>query len=138
MARVDLSKYDPIVIKFSGYLPLDWDTIASDFGPVWLVRLAVQEPKVGHNESDCCVILCNQNLIDVCVSRTAKVLPRNVLFNNLVLAFPKMEQLSESGTLPKCKIVLVKRYFAILIYVKKTWCKIIWCSQNVTYSRNRL
>ena len=44
---------------------------------------------------------------------------RYVLCNNLVLAVPKMGQLSESGTLPDCKMVLVTRYFAILVRAKK-------------------
>ena len=36
---------------------------------------------------------------------------RYVLFNNLVLAIPKMEQMSKSGTLPKCETVFVLRAF---------------------------
>ena len=44
---------------------------------------------------------------------------RYVLFNNLVHTVPKMGQLSECGTLPECKMVLVTRYFDILVNVKK-------------------
>jgi len=49
MACENLSKY-PIVMKFSGYLPLFKDTSAIDFGPDLLNLLAGHGPKVGHNE----------------------------------------------------------------------------------------
>jgi len=45
-----LSKYYPIVMKFSGYLPLDEDTSAIDFGPDRSISLAGHVPKVGHRE----------------------------------------------------------------------------------------
>jgi len=46
---------------------------------------------------------------------------RYVLFSNLVLAVPKMGQMSKSGTFPKCEMVLVwgGGIFAILVYAKK-------------------
>jgi len=61
MARENLSKYYPIVMKFSGYLPLQKNTSAIDFGPDWSNFLAGHGPKVGHNELHCCI---------VCVSET--------------------------------------------------------------------
>jgi len=41
MACENLSKYYPIVIKFSGYLPLYKDTSATDFRPDWSNLLAM-------------------------------------------------------------------------------------------------
>ena len=35
-----------------------------------------------------------------------------------MFSVPKMGQLSESGTLSECKMVLVKRFFDSLVYVK--------------------
>jgi len=67
------------------------DTSAIDFGPDQSIRVAGHGPKVGHND---CYRVLRQNL------------PRfysYALFNNLVLAVPKMGRLSESGTLPECK-----------------------------------
>ena len=61
MACENLSKYYPIVMKFSGYFPLYKDTSAFDFGPDWSNLLAGHGPKVGHNELDC---------YEVCVSET--------------------------------------------------------------------
>jgi len=56
----------------------------------------------------------------VCLSRTEVFRCYSyVLFNNLVLTVPKMGQMSESGTFSDCKMVLVTRFFAILVYVKK-------------------
>ena len=57
MACENLSKYYPIVMKFSGYLPLYKDTSAIDFGPDRLITLAGQVPKVGHNGLDCSIEL---------------------------------------------------------------------------------
>jgi len=48
----NLSKYFPIVMNFSGYLPLYEDTSAIDFEPDRSIRLAGHAPKVGHNELD--------------------------------------------------------------------------------------
>jgi len=52
MVRDNLSKYFPIVMNFSGYLPLYEDTSAIDFEPDRSIRLAGHAPKVGHNELD--------------------------------------------------------------------------------------
>ena len=46
------------------------------------------------------------------------VISWDILFNHLVLAVPKMGQMSESGTFSKCTLVLVSRFFAVLVYVK--------------------
>jgi len=48
MACENLSKYYPIVMKFSGYLPLYKDPRAIDFGPDWSNLLAGHGPKVGQ------------------------------------------------------------------------------------------
>jgi len=48
----NLSKNFPIVMNFSGYLPLYEDTSAIDFEPDRSIRLAGHAPKVGHNELD--------------------------------------------------------------------------------------
>jgi len=50
MACENLSKYYPIVMKFSGHLPLHEDTSDINFRPDRLVPLAGHAPKVGHNE----------------------------------------------------------------------------------------
>ena len=100
------------------------DTSAIVFRPDRSISLAVYGPKVGSNELDR-ASLCKwddgilHDVTDTCGSIT-------------VLVVPKMGQLSESGTLPECKIVLVTQCFAILVYIKKTWCKITWCSQKGT------
>jgi len=52
MACENLSNY-PIVMKFSGYLPLFADTSAIDFGPDRWIPLVGHAPKMGENESDC-------------------------------------------------------------------------------------
>ena len=111
MACENRNRYIPIVTKFSGYLPLYEDTSAIDFGPDRSICLAVHGSKVGHNELDCSSV-CKKD-------RTFTGCYRYVLFNNWVLPIPKIGQLSESGTLPEWKMVLVTRYFAILVYVKK-------------------
>jgi len=53
MTCENLSKYYPIVMKFSGYLLLHKDTSAIDFGPDWSNRIAEHWPKVGHYELHC-------------------------------------------------------------------------------------
>jgi len=50
MACENLSNYDPIIMKFSGYLLLHENTCAIDFGPDWSIPLAGDAPKFGHNE----------------------------------------------------------------------------------------
>jgi len=97
MAGENLSKNYPIALKFSGYLPLYEDTSAIDLGPNRSVRLAVHGLKKGHNELDCASVYVGQYLTG-CYSY--------VFFNNLVLAVPKMGQLSKNGTFPECKMVL--------------------------------
>jgi len=52
MACENLSKYYPIVVKFSGYRPFNEDTSAIDFEPDRSMPLAGHAPKVGHNELD--------------------------------------------------------------------------------------
>jgi len=52
MVRDKLSKYFPIVMNFSGYLPLYEDTSAIDFKPDRSIRSSGHPPKVGHNELD--------------------------------------------------------------------------------------
>ena len=44
---------------------------------------------------------------------------RYVLFNNFVLAVPKMGQISKSGTFPKCEMVLVLWVFFCHPYIRK-------------------
>ena len=56
MACENLSKYYPIVMKFSGYLPFYKDTKTIDFGPDWSNLLAGHGPKVRHNELHCCSV----------------------------------------------------------------------------------
>jgi len=56
MAWENLSNYNPIVMKFSGYLLLYEDTSGVDFGPDWSNLLAGHGPKVGHNELPCCSV----------------------------------------------------------------------------------
>ena len=53
MACENLSKYYPIVMKFSWYLPLYKDTSAIDFGHDWSNLLTGHGPNVGHNELHC-------------------------------------------------------------------------------------
>jgi len=55
-------------------------------------------PKVEKNEFKCSSV-CEWD-------RNAEVLLLR-LFNNLVLAVPKMGHMSKSGTFPECKVVLV-------------------------------
>jgi len=129
MACETLSKYYPIVKKFSEYFLLYDDTSTIDFGPDCSISFTVHGPEVGHNESDCAsVCTCDrilQGVTATCCSITWRLL------------FPKWDN-SESGTLPECKMALSTRFFAILVYVKKKnkkkhWCrKISWCSQNGT------
>jgi len=57
MACENLSKYYPIIMKFSGYLLLYEDTSAIDFGPNRVIPLAGHAPKVGHNGLDCSIEL---------------------------------------------------------------------------------
>jgi len=57
MACENLGNYFSIVMKFSGYLLLQEDTSAIDFGPDRLIRLAGHAPKVGHNGLDCSIEL---------------------------------------------------------------------------------
>jgi len=52
MVCENLSKYYPIVMKFSGYLSFYKDTKAIDFGPDW----SNLGPKVRHNELHCCSV----------------------------------------------------------------------------------
>ena len=56
MACENLSKYYPIAMKFSGYLPLRKETSAIDSGPDWSNLLAEHGPKVVHNELHCCSV----------------------------------------------------------------------------------
>jgi len=53
MACENLSKYYPIVRKFSGYPLFNEDTSAVDSGPDRSIRLAVLELRMWHNELDC-------------------------------------------------------------------------------------
>ena len=53
VACENLSKYYPIVMKFSGHLPCHKETSAIDFGHDWSNLLAGCGPKVGHNELLC-------------------------------------------------------------------------------------
>ena len=48
MACENFSNYYPIVMKFSGYLPLYKDTRDIDFGPDRSIPLAGHAPKVGQ------------------------------------------------------------------------------------------
>jgi len=61
MACENLSKYYPIVMEFSGYLPLDKDTSALDFGPDWSNRLAGLGSEVEHNELHCSLCEWDRN-----------------------------------------------------------------------------
>ena len=61
MACGNLSKHYSIVMKFTGYPPLNEHTSAIDFGPDRSIRLAVIGPKVGHNELDCSSV-CNKDM----------------------------------------------------------------------------
>jgi len=56
MTCENFSKYYPIVMKFSGYLPLKKDTNAIDFGPDWSNLLAGLGPEVGPKELHCCSV----------------------------------------------------------------------------------
>jgi len=82
----NLSNCYPIVMKFSGYLLLYEDTCAIDFGPGLSNHLAGHGPKVGHNELHCCSV-CE-------LDRNSQGCYRYVSFNNLVIAVPKMGQMS--------------------------------------------
>jgi len=73
-------------MKFSGYLPLYKDTSAIDFGPDWSNLLAGHGPKGGHNELHCWSVRE--------WNRNAQGCYRYVSLNNLVIAVPKMEQMS--------------------------------------------
>ena len=86
MACENLSKYYPIVMKFSGYLPLYKDKSAFHFGPDLSYLLAGHGPKVGHNELHRCSV-CGWD-------RKSQGCYRYVSFNNLVIAVPKMGQMS--------------------------------------------
>jgi len=57
MACENLSNYYPIVMKFSGYLLLQEDTSAIDFGPDRSILLVGHAPKVGHSGLDCSIEL---------------------------------------------------------------------------------
>jgi len=103
MACENLSKYYPIVMKCSGYLPLYEDTSAFDFGPDWSNLLAGQGPEMGHNELHCWSV-CEGD-------RDAQGRYSYVSLNNLVIAVPKIGQMSQSGTFPECRIFLVSRLF---------------------------
>ena len=84
MACENLSKYYPIVMKFTGYLPLHKDRISINFRPDWSNLLAGHEPKVGHNELHCwSVCKSDRNALGCYVS-----------LDNLVIAVPKMGQMS--------------------------------------------
>jgi len=103
MACENLSKYYPIVMKFSRYLPLYKDTSAIDFEPDGSNLLAGHGPKVGHNELHCCSVWE--------WDRNSQGCYRYVSLNNLVIAVPKMGQMSWSGIFPECHIFLVSRLF---------------------------
>jgi len=76
MAYENLSKNDPIAMKFSGCRPLYEDTSVIGFEPHRSIPSAEHGPKVGHNELDC---------ISVCkVVREISGCYRYVLFYNLV------------------------------------------------------
>jgi len=98
MACENLSKYYPIVRKFSGYLPLYEDTSAVNFGSDWSNGLAEHGPKVGHNKLHCSRVCEWKINFQGCY--------HYVFLNNLVLAIPKMEQIPQSGTFSVCKMVL--------------------------------
>ena len=85
MSCEKMSKYYPIVMKFSGYLPSYKDTSAIDFGPDWSNRFAGHGSKVGHNELHCCSV-CEWD-------RNSQGCYRYVSFNNLVIAVPKLGQM---------------------------------------------
>jgi len=89
MACENLSKYYPIVMKFSGapsLLPLAGVTSAIDFGPDRSIPLAGHTPKLGHNELDCSSV-CEW---DINFQRRG----RYVLFSNL---FPKWDRCPKVG-----------------------------------------
>jgi len=52
-----LSNYYPIIMKFSGYLLLSWDTSAIGFRPNRSTPLVGHAPKVGHYGLDCSIEL---------------------------------------------------------------------------------
>jgi len=76
-------------MKFSGYLPLYEDANAIDSVPDRSICWVGHALKVGQNELDCSSV-CEWD---------REVLPLR-LFNNLVLAVPKMGQVSKSVTFP--------------------------------------
>jgi len=64
-----------------------------------------------HNDLDCSSV-CEWDIhFEECY--------RYVLFNNLVLAVLNMGQMSESGTLPECKMVFVLHYFLASLYAQE-------------------
>ena len=82
----NLSNYYPIIMKFSGYIPLYKDTSAIDLESDWSNLLAGHGPKVGHNELHCWSV-CEWD-------RNAQGSYRYVSLNNLVIAVPKLGQMS--------------------------------------------
>ena len=104
MACGNLSNYYPIVMKFSGYVPLYsirtrvllildpiGRTFWRDMGPKWDTTNYIAVVCVWDRNSQGCY--------------------RYVSFNTLVIAVPKMGQMSLSGTFPECHIFLVSRLF---------------------------
>ena len=59
------SKYYPIAMKLTGYLPLYEDTSAIDFEAHRSILLAGHGPKVGHNELDCATV-CKLDKVSGC------------------------------------------------------------------------
>jgi len=53
MVCENLSRYYPMVMKFSGYLPLYEDASAIDFGPDRSTRWVGHALQVGLDQSDC-------------------------------------------------------------------------------------
>jgi len=98
MACKNLSKYYPIVMKFSGYLILYEDTGA--------IRLAEHGPKVGHSELYCASV-CTSNRILYSVTTTCCSI-------TWCLLFPKWERYPKVGHSLKKKVVISQS-----LYTKK-------------------
>ena len=80
-------------------------------------------PKVGRNELHCSSVCEWDRNFQRCYGY--------VLFNNLVLAVPKMGHMSKNGTFPTCKVVYFFNFFVILVFAKKILV-LYKCSQNWT------
>jgi len=109
----NLSKYYPIVMKFSGYLPFYEEASAIDF--IW--TRSVNPLSGTRTESGTKRI----RLLQCEWDRNFQRCYRYDLFNNLVFAVSKMGHMSKSGTFPKCKVVLVL-LFLFQFFRKKNVC----------------